>query len=73
MAELVPFTRAPDPDLVRMLEATLAQAKAGEATGILLLVQDRDGGVAYKLAGIRDRFLHLGLLSHAMHRLQADD
>lgn len=74
MAELITLNaaRKPDTEVVALLERALQRAQAGEITGVLLLSQDGNG-VAYGIAGLRDRFTQLGFLSHAMHRLQSDD
>ena len=61
----------PNREVVEELEAALERARSGETTGILLLEQDRDGA-SYFTAGLRDRFNKLGILSHAMHKLQTD-
>lgn len=70
-AEIHALKRAVDPDVIDILERALQQAKDGELNGVMVLKQD-PGGVAYAVAGIKDRFTVLGWLSHAMHRLQTD-
>lgn len=54
-----------------MLEEVLAKVRAGDIHGVLVLSQDKTG-IAYNIAGIKDRFEVLGWLSHAMHKLQSD-
>lgn len=61
----------PDPDVIKFLEETLDGARKGDVTGVLLLVQDANG-VAYRVAGIKDRFKITGFLYHAMHLLQTE-
>lgn len=72
MSSVVKEIRAkPNEEVVRGLEEALERARQGETTGILLVEQDRDGA-SYFIAGMRDRFQKLGVLSHAMHKLQTD-
>jgi hypothetical protein len=61
-----------DPDLVRVLEEALARARSGELTGVLLLEQ-LSNNCRYSIVGLRGRFEKLGMLAHAMHKLQDDD
>lgn len=70
-AQIRQLKREADPDVVGFLEKALQKAKDGEITGVLILAQD-PSGVAYSLAGIKERFTVLGWLSHAMYQLQSD-
>lgn len=70
--QLKKFERPIDPDVVVFLEETLAKAKTGEVSGVLLVEQDRQGGVAYSVAGVTNRYMVSGLLFHALHKLQSD-
>lgn len=72
MTNIVAIKPTVDDELVEMLEKTLAEAKDGEISAVMLLAQDCNG-VRYRLYGIKDRFQVLGWLSHMMHRLQTDD
>lgn len=72
MGDIVALKRPADPDVVRLLEEALVDARSGNMTGVMLLKQDPEG-IAYATAGVEDRFAVLGWLSHAMHRLQTDD
>lgn len=72
MSNVRALSRPVDPDVVRFIEQVLERAKAGEISGVLMLSQDTEG-VAYGIAGIKDRFTVLGWLSHAMHKLQDDE
>ncbi len=60
-------------EVVKYLEETLAQAKAGDITGVLIVTEDTERGVAYCVAGIGDRMKVLGTMSHAMYKLQSDN
>lgn len=60
-----------DPDVIVYLEEILARARTGEITGVMIMAQDGKG-VAFRHAGLKDRFELLGWLSHTMHNLQTD-
>lgn len=70
-AQIRQLTRPVDPEVVRYLEEALAEAKAGKLSGVLILQQDAEG-LAYAVAGVKDRFALIGWLSHAIHKLQTD-
>ena len=72
MSTLVAFTRPPCPEVVEYLEEQLERARKGDMTGVLMVSQDGNGDVWYTVAGIKDRMTVLGVLSHAMHKLQTD-
>lgn len=70
--QLRKIERRQDPDIVSVLEEILARARAGEVTGLVLVAQDACG-VEYRVVGIRNRWEKIGLLSHAIHKLQDDE
>lgn len=61
--------RPQEPEVIEFLEETLARARAGEITGVLILEQGPKH-VYYAVAGVKNRLEQLGFLSAAMHKLQ---
>lgn len=57
-----------DPAVVEFLESALDKAKSGEVSGIVL-VERTATDLIYSSVGIPDRWLAVGVLTHAIHKL----
>ena len=64
--------RLPDPDMIRVLEDALANARGGRTVGILL-IEKKPGSSSWSCAGIPDRFEITGYLFHLAYKMQTDE
>lgn len=75
MADPTPLRIAqkqPNKDLVEQLTLMLAEAKAGEMTGIAAISVITTGAGRYHIIGIDDRWKLLGFAHHLAHELHCD-
>lgn len=68
-ANVSEIKRRADPRVVAILEEALADAKAGDLHGVILSGEFVGGQILTKYAGISDRILMIGHLSHQASHL----
>jgi hypothetical protein len=69
---IVEIKREVNQTVVEILEKALANVRAGDTVGVLLLEKKVDV-CSWSNAGLKDRFEVIGYLEHAKHRMQGDE
>ncbi len=59
--------RKPNPDMVRVIEDILEEAKAGRIVDIVIVGTSAEEGSAFDVMLCKDRWRLVGLIEHAKH------